>query len=304
MGVGAREVLQALAEQTRARTVTLIRSCPVARLRVADLTETFGLAQPTISHHMRELAHQGLVERTADGRNAWYSVPADRTDEVDGALGLVRDPPLTPEVIERIVRDLGVRAAGRFNQQTVAALVEESRTLLAARTGSGAVSPAQLALFAGERLDALARPDVGERSGPLEVLFVCVQNAGRSQMAAGYLRALAGDRVEVLSAGSEPKDQINPVAVEAMAEEGIDITGNVPKILTVEAVKESDVVITMGCGDTCPIFPGKRYEDWELDDPAGQGIEAVRPIRDDIRGRIERLLAGLLPEVSGVTPTR
>jgi protein-tyrosine-phosphatase len=127
------------------------------------------------------------------------------------------------------------------------------------------------------------------------VLFVCVHNAGRSQMAAGYLRALGGDRVEVRSAGSEPKDQINPVAVEAMAEEGIDITGNTPKILTVDAVKESDVVITMGCGDACPIFPGKRYEDWELDDPAGQGIEAVRPIRDEVRRRVEELLGELLP---------
>jgi arsenate reductase len=128
------------------------------------------------------------------------------------------------------------------------------------------------------------------------VLFVCVHNAGRSQMAAGYLKALGGDRVEVRSAGSEPKDQINPVAVEAMAEEGIDITGNAPKLLTVDAVKESDVVITMGCGDACPIFPGKRYEDWELDDPAGQDLEAVRPIRDEIRRRIEQLLRELLPE--------
>ncbi|MCY7325196.1 MAG: arsenate reductase ArsC [Microbacteriaceae bacterium] len=127
------------------------------------------------------------------------------------------------------------------------------------------------------------------------VLFVCVHNAGRSQMAAGYLKHLSGGAVEVLSAGSEPKDQINPTAVEAMAEEGIDITGNVPKILTSEAVKESDVVITMGCGDTCPIFPGKRYEDWELADPAGQGIEAVRPIRDDIKARIVQLLDELVP---------
>jgi len=126
-------------------------------------------------------------------------------------------------------------------------------------------------------------------------LFVCVHNAGRSQMAAGYLRELGGDRVEVRSAGSEPKDQINPIAVEAMGEEGIDITGNTPKILTVDAVKESDVVITMGCGDACPIFPGKRYEDWELEDPAGQGIEAVRPIRDEIRRRVEELISELLP---------
>ena len=128
------------------------------------------------------------------------------------------------------------------------------------------------------------------------VLFVCVHNAGRSQMAAGYLRALAGDAVEVLSAGSAPKDEINPVAIQAMAEEGIDIAGSLPKILTVEAVKESDVVITMGCGDACPIFPGKRYEDWELDDPAGQGIEAVRPIRDEIRGRVQALIGDLLPQ--------
>ena len=127
------------------------------------------------------------------------------------------------------------------------------------------------------------------------VLFVCVHNAGRSQMAAGYLRELAAGRVDVLSAGSEPKDHINPVAIEAMAEEGIDIAGNTPKILTVDAVKESDVVITMGCGDACPIFPGKRYEDWELEDPAGKDIETVRRVRDDIRSRVEALLAEIAP---------
>jgi len=127
------------------------------------------------------------------------------------------------------------------------------------------------------------------------VLFVCVHNAGRSQMAAGYLTHLAGDRVTVLSAGSEPADQINPIAVQAMAEEGIDITAEQPKILTPEAVQDSDVVITMGCGDTCPIYPGKRYEDWQLDDPAGEGIDAVRPIRDDIKARIQTLLSELVP---------
>jgi protein-tyrosine-phosphatase len=122
------------------------------------------------------------------------------------------------------------------------------------------------------------------------VLFVCVHNAGRSQMAAGFLRDIAGDRIEVRSAGSMPADQINPVAVAAMTEVGIDITGEQPKVLTTEAVQASDVVITMGCGDACPFFPGKRYEDWKLDDPAGQGIDAVRPIRDEIRGRILTLL--------------
>ena len=125
------------------------------------------------------------------------------------------------------------------------------------------------------------------------VLFVCVHNAGRSQMAAGFLQALAGDRVEVLSAGSAPKDQINPVAVEAMLEEGIDISNNVPKVLTDDAVQASDVVITMGCGDACKFYPGKRYEDWQLEDPAGQGLEQVREIRDEIRQRVETLLAEL-----------
>ncbi len=122
------------------------------------------------------------------------------------------------------------------------------------------------------------------------VLFVCVHNAGRSQMAAGWLNHLSGGAVEVRSAGSMPADQINPVAVEAMLEAGVDIRAEQPKVLTTEAVQASDVVITMGCGDVCPIFPGKRYEDWKLDDPAGQGIDSVRPIRDEIRGRVETLL--------------
>ncbi|SPL98829.1 Arsenate reductase [[Actinomadura] parvosata subsp. kistnae] len=128
------------------------------------------------------------------------------------------------------------------------------------------------------------------------MLFVCVHNAGRSQMAAGWLTHLAAGRIEVRSAGSAPADQVNPVAVEAMREVGIDITAEQPKILTSDAVQASDVVITMGCGDACPIFPGKRYEDWKLDDPAGQDIEAVRPIRDDIRRRIEKLLAELVSD--------
>ncbi len=126
------------------------------------------------------------------------------------------------------------------------------------------------------------------------VLFVCVHNAGRSQMAAGYLQHLAGDRIEVMSSGSAPKDTINPVAVEVMLEEGIDIRGRQPKILTDEQVQASDVVITMGCGDACKFYPGKRYEDWELADPAGQDVQAVRTIRDHIRGRIEKLIAELL----------
>jgi arsenate reductase len=127
------------------------------------------------------------------------------------------------------------------------------------------------------------------------VLFVCVHNAGRSQMAAGFLTALSDGQVEVRSAGSLPADQVNPAAIAAMAEAGVDISAQQPKVLTTEAVQVSDVVITMGCGDVCPTFPGKRYEDWELEDPAGQGIDAVRPIRDEIRRRVESLIGELLP---------
>ncbi|WP_030523523.1 arsenate reductase ArsC [Nocardia rhamnosiphila] len=127
------------------------------------------------------------------------------------------------------------------------------------------------------------------------VLFVCVHNAGRSQMAAGFLAHLAGGAIEVRSAGSAPADRLNPAAVQAMAEVGIDITTAAPKILTADAVESSDVVITMGCGDTCPVFPGISYRDWDLEDPAGKGVEAVRPIRDRIRTRVEALIAELLP---------
>ena len=131
--------------------------------------------------------------------------------------------------------------------------------------------------------------------GRPSVLFVCVHNAGRSQMAAAYLTALSGGAIEVRSAGSQPADQVNPAAVEAMTEVGIDMSAEIPKILTAEAVQDSDVVITMGCGDECPYFPGKRYEDWVLEDPAGKGVESVRPIRDEIKGRVEALIASLVP---------
>ena len=153
------------------------------------------------------------------------------------------------------------------------------------------------ALFAELTGQATPTDDDEDSEDRPSVLFVCVHNAGRSQMAAGWLEHLAEGRVEVRSAGSAPKEEVNPAAVAAMAEVGIDIAANTPKVLTTDAVKDSDVVITMGCGDTCPVFPGKRYEDWAVEDPAGQGVEAVRPIRDEIRARVETLVRELLPRV-------
>lgn len=152
----------------------------------------------------------------------------------------------------------------------------------------------------------MTTPTSPQNSAPVDkpsVLFVCVHNAGRSQMAAGYLRKFGQGLIEVRSAGSSPGDRLNPVAVEAMAEDGIDITSATPNILTPDAVQASDVVITMGCGDACPIFPGKRYEDWELDDPAGQGIEAVRGIRDNIKSKIQQLVSELLAPSTPKHPT-
>ncbi|MFG2593318.1 arsenate reductase ArsC [Streptomyces sp. NPDC048438] len=139
---------------------------------------------------------------------------------------------------------------------------------------------------------------MADSSGKPSVLFVCVHNAGRSQMAAAWLTHLAGDHVEVRSAGSDPRASVNPAAVAAMAEAGIDISAEAPKVLTVDAVRESDVCVTMGCGDTCPVLPGKRYLDWQLDDPAGRGVEAVRPIRDEIRTLVEGLIREIAPEAT------
>jgi len=160
-----------------------------------------------------------------------------------------------------------------------------------------AVSPPCCVTSTSDRCSRHTHTDLKKGVTPVTekptVLFVCVHNAGRSQMAAAYLRQLSGGRVEVLSAGSTPADEVNPAAVEAMAEEGIDMSAERPKILTDGAVRDSDVVITMGCGDTCPIYPGKRYEDWELDDPAGQGVDGVRPIRDEIRQRVTQLIESL-----------
>ena len=212
-------------------------------------------------------------------------VGADMSGETPTAV----DPDLLRRVDRVVV--LGAEAAEEIDDDEVSAL-EIWRT----------DEPSHRGIDGPERM-RLIRDDIDRRVRTLlaeltdsrpRVLFVCVHNAGRSQMAAGYLSHLAGGRIDVLSAGSAPKDQINPVAVEAMAEDGVDITSATPKILTTDTVRASDVVITMGCGDACPIFPGKRYEDWDLADPAGQGIEAVRPIRDEIKRRVTALISELL----------
>jgi len=198
----------------------------------------------------------------------------------------------TREIVEESVAQLARKWAGRFDEETIRPVVVEAHASFAdARVRT--FIPVFTTRYADDRLRAMAKVQGLVADALPTVLFVCVHNAGRSQMAAGWLRHLSKGRVEVYSGGSMPGADLNAAAVEAMREVGVDISSEFPKPFAVEIVQAADVVVTMGCGDTCPIFPGKRYEDWALDDPAGLGVDAVRPIRDEIRRRVEALLADL-----------
>jgi protein-tyrosine-phosphatase len=188
---------------------------------------------------------------------------------------------------------LQTRFEGTFNQETIERFLYSSYDEFAGRASVIAWLPLLAEKFARQRLEALAKVEGKSDDTRPTVLFLCVHNAGRSQMALGWFQAMAGDRAVAWSGGSEPSSQVNPAAIEAMAEVGIDITNEFPKPWTDEIVRAADAVITMGCGDACPIFPGKRYEDWVLEDPQGLDVDSVRPIRDEIKGRVEELLQSL-----------
>jgi arsenate reductase len=206
---------------------------------------------------------------------------------------------LMPEAtLHRLVDQLAVRFAGVFARETIDRYVFESYTALARTATVTTHLPVLAGRFATERLTALAQAKGAIDSDACEILFVCVHNAGRSQMAAALMAHHGGDRVHVRSAGSQPTPSIDAAVIEAMAEVGISLAAEFPKPLTDDVVQAADVVVTMGCGDACPVYPGKRYEDWELEDPAGESIEVVRTIRDQIRERVTALLADL-----GITTT-
>jgi protein-tyrosine-phosphatase len=202
--------------------------------------------------------------------------------------------PVTQHHVQQVTEGLVDEFAGIFSRETIERYVSESTDLLGGARISDFV-PVLSYRFARERLKALAQAEGIVTKEMPEVLFVCVHNAGRSQMAAGLVRLRSEGRIHVRSAGSDPADNINPAVIEAMAEIGVDMEEEFPKPLTDEVVRAADVVITMGCGDACPIYPGKRYEDWVLDDPAGQDLEAVRRIRDELDARIQSLVVGLVP---------
>lgn len=197
------------------------------------------------------------------------------------------------QLVQRVTASMQMEFAGTFGSETIERFVIDSLEQLIPNATVTSFLPVLTEKFTKDRLRALGKVSGAIASAVPSVLFLCVHNAGRSQMAAGWLRHLAGDRVTVYSGGSEPASHINPAAVAAMSEVGIDITEEFPKPWTDEIVRAADVVVTMGCGDACPLYPSKRYEDWVLEDPAGQDISAVRPIRDDIRRRVEGLLASL-----------
>jgi ArsR family transcriptional regulator len=285
--------LTVLGDPTRARILRLIHDAEGGRALVGRLAGELGLRQPTVSHHMRALHDEGIVVREPEGRRVWYSISPEHADRVASLLGTgVPGAGDQEPDLDRVVADLASRYAGVINRETVSACVRESHSLLAMRERTPLLS-SRTAAFATQRLDDLLRAEEVDHAVP-EVLFVCVENAGRSQLAAGILRQLVGDRVLVRTAGSAPADELRASIVTALDEIGVPVGGEFPKPLTDDAVRAADYVVTMGCGDACPIYPGRRYLDWDLEDPAGKSLAKVRGIRDDIDRRVRDLLPELL----------
>jgi arsenate reductase (thioredoxin) len=286
--------LRAMADPTRVQLLSLIVAAPDGRRPVTELADALGLSQPTVSHHLRIMSDDGLLDREQQGRLVWYSVAPDRLSDVvesvrvDPVASVVAAP-----VLDRIARDLTPVFTGVVSAETVTDVVRSSYELLAARAHITRYLPSLTAQFAAERLRAIGQVSGRGRDGAPSVLFVCVRNAGRSQLASAILRSLAGDGVRVLTAGSEPASAVHPLVVAALDEIGVPLGAEFPKPLTDEVVRAADVVITMGCGDACPVYPGKRYLDWELPDPAGLTMDGVRSVRDEIESRVRLLLSEL-----------
>ena len=329
------ELARALGDPLRWRIVELLAT---EQLCVAHLAEELSVAQPLVSHHLKVLRQAGLIEPDRYRYWTYYRLRPDALATLAGGLrDLVRSAPtgmacrravdaqapsaastrpavpqggrlmpfrdapmdpLTRQTFARSIESLHEEFRGIYSLETVERFVDESVDRL---QGARVVDfiPLFVHRFARERLRALAQSEGTILKDVPEVLFVCVHNAGRSQMAAALLDHHAKGRVHIRSAGSDPADQINPAVLAALDEWGIDLSQEFPKPLTDEFVKAADAVITMGCGDACPIYPGKRYEDWELEDPAGRPVERVRAIRDQVDRRVRRLLAELVPGPAG-----
>ncbi|GAA1698761.1 hypothetical protein GCM10009808_15340 [Microbacterium sediminicola] len=281
--------LTSLADPTRVRIVELIRRSADGRELVGRIAAELGLRQPTVSHHMKTLLADGVVAREPSGRQVWYSIDQDAAARVDAMLGTATTSDAVD--LDRITADLTLRFAGTIDPVTIREVVADSYRALS-DSGTSLLT-SRVASFAASRLCARVESTLSPRAHRPSVLFVCVQNAGRSQLAAGILRHLAGDAVTVRTAGSAPAADMRSTVVTALDEIGVSTGDEFPKPLTDEAVRAADVVVTMGCGDACPIYPGHRYLDWDLADPVGQPLSVVREIRDDIEGRVRTLLSEL-----------
>lgn len=290
------EELRLVADPTRSALLRLLLAAPEGRETVGRLAELLQLRQPTVSHHLRLLHDAALVERTPEGRRAFYAVVDARREQLAALIAPAAPTRVSGQLLQRMIGDLADRFAGSFSRETIERYVLESYDLLAERARITRYLPSLTARFAADRLSALARATEPRPDGdPPEVLFVCVQNAGRSQLASAILRHLAGDRVRVRTAGSAPAEAVRGSVVMALDEIGVPLGGEFPKPLTDEVVRAADVVVTMGCGDACPVYPGRRYLDWAVEDPVGRSATEVAAIRDDIDGRVRALLAELLP---------
>lgn len=290
----------ALADPVRLRIMSLVATSEAGRLSESELADALGMDPRESAEAAAMLADPGLLS-SSDGTyqltaDAWVRfgrllvrAPEPKAAAAPLAGGVPADAPL-PRAAERIADDLGYRFSSVFSPETVRKYVAESWWLLAERAKITTFLPSLTSRFASDRLSALATAEGIVLRGTPEVLFVCVQNAGRSQMASAVLRHLAGDRVHVRTAGSSPTSTIHPSIIEALDEIGVPIAAEFPKPLTDEVVQASDFVVTMGCGDACPIYPGRRYMDWDLRDPVGLEAAEVRAVRDDIVARVRGLI--------------
>jgi len=312
--MSAARVLKALADPVRLRLVSLIVA--EGQSRVGDLGAEFDLSQPTITHHLNVLFDAGLLLRAREGSGVLYRVNVAALNEAASLIAtptfqatpVLATPPSSrrqgralpglawdnaERALARGIEELAFRYAGSFGTETINRYVHESYQTLYRTAAVKTHLPVLALRFAGERLAALAQA-TGKIAKPVpEVLFVCTQNSGRSQMAAALTQRLGGDRVHVRSAGSLPAGQVNPTVVEVMTQRGLDLGSEFPKPITDDFIRAADVVITMGCGDACPIYPGRRYLDWDLPDPAEQPLDIVTGIADRVETKVRQLLSDL-----------
>ena len=298
--------LGVIADPTRLRLMSLVLTHPAGEVSAGQLAAEFDQSHTTISHHLRLLCDADLLTRERRQSFSYYRPTHHALAQLATLLGVqvheqrdTREPAfdLSAAVLDRQLEDisgqLATRFSGVFSPETVRRYVGESHDMLAARSRVRRFLPSLTANFAAERLTTLAKAEGKTRGSVSEVLFVCLRNAGRSQIAAGFLSQLAGDRLRVRSAGSSPVALVDANVVTAMDEVGVDLGGAYPKPLSDEIVRAADVVVTMGCGDACPVYPGKRYLDWPTEDPEGLPLPAVRRIRDEIHQQVRELFAEL-----------